>query len=53
MKTYFMIGNNIGIEVQAENAQEAMEIAEDTLLQGLGGDINFCNEEDQREYEEE
>ena len=53
MKTYSMIGNNIGIEVRADNAQEAMEIAERTLLQGLGGDITFCDEEDEMEYEEE
>lgn len=52
MKTYYMIGNNIGIEVRADNAKEAMEIAESTLLQGLGGDISFCDEEDKKEYEE-
>lgn len=52
MKTYFMIGNNIGIEVRANNALEAMQIAEETLLQGLGGDIEFLDEEDKREYEE-
>lgn len=51
-KTYFMIGNNIGIEVRANNAQEAMQIAEDTLLQGLGGDILFLDEEDRKEYED-
>lgn len=51
MKTYYMIGNNIGIEVLANNAQEAMEAAERTLLQGLGGDIEFCRQEDQNEYE--
>ena len=39
MKTYYMTGNNIGIEVVANNAQEAMKKAERTLLQGLGGDI--------------
>ena len=52
MKTYFMIGNNIGIEVHANNAKEAMQEAENELLHGLGGDIIFCNEDDQREYEE-
>lgn len=51
-KTYFMIGNNIGIEVRANNAQEAMQIAEETLLQGLGGDILFLDEEDRQEYED-
>lgn len=52
MKTYFMIGHNIGIEVRANNAQEAMQIAEETLIQGLGGDIVFCDEEDRKEYED-
>lgn len=52
MKSYSMIGNNIGIVVQAENALEAMQIAEDTLLQGWGGDIMFLDEEDKKEYEE-
>lgn len=52
MKTYSMIGNNIGIEVRANNAQEAMEKAERTLLQGLGGDITFLDKEDEMEYEE-
>ena len=52
MKTYFLIGNNIGIEVEAENALEAMQIAEDKLIQGLGGDLSFCNDEDRREYDE-
>lgn len=52
MKTYYMIGHNIGIEVRAKNANEAMEIAERILLQGLGGDICFCDEEDKREYDE-
>ena len=50
MKTYYMIGNNIGIEVLANNAQEAMKKAERTLLQGLGGDIEFCSQEDKNEY---
>jgi hypothetical protein len=53
MKSYFMIGNNIGIEIHANSAQEAIQEAESKLLQGLGGDITFCNEEDQQEYEEE
>ena len=52
MKIYNMIGHNIGIEVRANNAQEAMQIAEDTLLQGLGGDILFLDEEDRQEYED-
>ena len=50
MKTYFMVGNNIGIEVEAESASEAMRIAEETLLQGLGGSVEFTNEEDRNEY---
>ena len=53
MKAYFMIGNNIGIEIHANSAKEAMQEAENRLLYGLGGDITFCNEEDQNEYEEE
>lgn len=53
MKTYLMIGTNIGIEVKAENAVEAKEIAERKLLCGLGGEIAFCSESDQREYEAE
>ena len=52
MKTYFMVGNNIGIEVQAESASEAMQIAEGILIQGLGGSVDFTNEEDKREYEQ-
>ena len=51
MKTYYMTGNNIGIEVLAHNAQEAMKKAERTLLQGLGGDIEFCSQEDKNEKE--
>lgn len=50
MKTYNMIGNNIGIEVRANNSQEAMEKAEAALLHGLGGDIIFLDEKDKREY---
>ena len=51
MKTYSLIGHNIGIEIEAENAVEAIEKAEQILLQGLGGCIEFTKEEDQEEYE--
>lgn len=53
MKMYRMIGNNIGIEVTANSATEAKEIAEGKLLSGLGGEIVFCLEADKREYETE
>lgn len=53
MKTYSMIGNKIGIEVTANSAAEAKEIAEGKLLSGLGGEITFCLESDKREYETE
>ena len=52
MKTYSMIGMNIGIEVEAENTEEAMQIAENMLLHGLGGYIQFTDMEDAKEYEE-
>ena len=51
MKSYSMIGNSIGIVVRANDAKEAMEIAERTLLQGYGGEISFCDTEDKEEYE--
>ena len=51
MREYPMIGNNIGIVINADNATEAMEKAESILLQGFGGDISFCQEADQREYQ--
>lgn len=51
MKTYYMTGNNIGIEVLANNAHEAMKKAEETLLQGLGGSVEFLDEKDKIEYE--
>ena len=51
MKEYNMMGRDIGIVVRARSAEEAMEIAERELLQGLGGYIEFLNEEDQEEYE--
>lgn len=51
MKAYCMIGIDIGIVVEAENAQEAKEKAEEILLQGWGGYIQFCDEEDEQEYE--
>ena len=51
MKEYNMIGKDIGIVVMANNAHEAMNKAEETLLQGFGGSIEFLNEEDKTEYE--
>lgn len=52
MKTYNMLGIDIGIQIQAENAEEAMEIAREEYLYGLGGDFVFLNEGDRQEYEE-
>ena len=46
-----MIGKDIGIVVYANNALEAMQKAENELLQGWGGSIEFCNENDQEEYD--
>lgn len=51
MKEYSMIGRDIGIVVRAENAQEAMEKAEEILMQGWGGYIEFLDKEDEDEYE--
>lgn len=51
MKEYCMMGKDIGIVVNANNAQEAMEKAERELLQGWGGYIVFLDEKDQEEYE--
>ena len=50
MKEYCMIGRDIGIVICAENAQEAKEQAEEILMQGYGGSIEFLNEEDEEEY---
>ena len=50
VKEYNMIGRDIGIVIYAENAQEAKEKAEETLMQGLGGYIEFINKEDEEEY---
>lgn len=52
MKTYNMLGIDIGIEIQAESTEEAMEKAREMFLQGLGGDFIFLNDEDRQEYEE-
>jgi len=52
MKVYNMIGREIGIAVEANSAEEAKQFAENILLQGLGGYIEFCNKEDEEEYEE-
>ena len=51
MKEYDMIGRDIGIVVIANNAHEAMKKAEETLLQGLGGSVEFLNKKDKIEYE--
>ena len=37
MKTYNLVGKDIGIEVKANSKEEAIEKAEEILLQGLGG----------------
>lgn len=37
MKTYSLIGKDIGIEVKANSKEEAIEKSEEILLQGLGG----------------
>ena len=37
MKTYSLIGKDIGIEVKANSKEEAIEKAEEILVQGLGG----------------
>ena len=50
MKTYYLIGQSIGTVIEANNALEAVEKAEKELLQGCGGWIEFCNEEDEEEY---
>ena len=52
MKTYNMVARDVGLEIQAENAEQAMEIAKEMILQGLGGYIEFCDEEDRQEYGE-
>lgn len=52
MKSYSMLGINIGIEIYAESAEQAMEIAREEYLYGLGGEFIFCNEEDKQELEE-
>lgn len=51
MKEYNMIGRDIGIVVMANNAHEAMNKAEEALLQGFGGSIEFLDEEDKTEFE--
>ena len=50
MKEYNLIGRDIGIVIYAENAQEAKERAEEILMQGYGGSIEFLNKEDKEEY---
>lgn len=52
MKTYSMLGIDIGIEIQAESVEQALEIAREQYLCGLGGDFRFLNEEDEQEYQE-
>lgn len=34
---YSLIGREIGIEIEADSEEEAIEKAEEILLQGLGG----------------
>ena len=51
MKEYNMMGRDIGIVVTASNAKEAKRKAENILLQGLGGYIEFLHIEDEDEYE--
>lgn len=52
MKTYSMVGFDIGIEIQAESVAEAIEIARERYTCGLGGDFRFLDEEDEQEYQE-
>ena len=52
MKTYSMLGIDIGIEIQAESVEQAIEIAREQYLCGLGGDFKFLDEEDEQEYQE-
>ena len=52
MKTYNMIARDVGLVIEAENVAEAMEKAEEMMLQGWGGYIEFCDEEDIKEYGE-
>lgn len=47
MKTYSLIGRNIGIEVVANSKEEAIEKAEEILLQGLGGYVECLNESEE------
>ena len=51
MKIYNMLGIDIGIQIQAESAEEAMEIAREEYLYGLGGNFVFLDKEDKEEYE--
>ena len=53
MKEYNMIGKDIGIVIKANSAAEAMEKAENELLQGWGGYVVFLDEEDEEEYKSE
>lgn len=44
MKTYNLVGKDIGIEVKANSKEEAIEKAEEILLQGLGGYVECITE---------
>ena len=44
MKEYNLIGRDIGIVVQADSLEEAIQKAEDILLQGYGGYIESLDE---------
>ena len=46
MKEYNLIGRDIGIVVQADSLEEAIQKAEDILLQGYGGYIEALDEEE-------
>ena len=50
MKEYNLIGRDIGIVVQADSLEEAIQKAEDILLQGYGGYIETLDEKVKLEY---
>ena len=47
MKEYNLIGRDIGIVVTANNLEEAIQKAEDILLQGYGGYVESLDKEEE------